>query len=455
VSHTTIARRAVVLGSGMAGLFAARIVADHFDEVVLVDRDDVPESPHTRQGVPQGKHFHALLPGGLTIAGQLFPGFSDDLLEAGAVSCVGGRDFFAYRPEGKSYAIAVYQPEPKPSGLIYFMSRPLLEHCLRKRVEGLPNVETRYRSLVREAVADDGRVTGVVFEGGETMAADLVIDASGRNPRTIPWLTTLGFEAPEESVVHCDFAYASALVRPRDPEALGGAGFFVLPPADGPHTSRGAYVVRVEGDLWIAGLGGRFGDFPPTDVEGWREFGRTVVSPAWDEALNTAELVTTPVGFKFPRSVRRHYERLHRFPEGLVPVGDSVCHFNPLYGQGMSAAACQARALGQVLDRRAAASEDLTGLALEFFPEAFEVTRTPWALAAAADFTDGRTTGDFPMEEMQNLMMFQAAVTLADSDPEAEQLVADIFTLARPLSALEEPPWPQKLAPGEVQPVSS
>jgi hypothetical protein len=114
----------------------------------------------------------------------------------------------------------------------------------------------------------------------------------------------------------------------------------------------------------------------------------------------------------------------------------------------MSAAACQARALGQVLDRRAKASEDLSGLAFEFFPEAFEVTRTPWALAAAADFFDGRTTGEFPMEELQSLAMFQMAVTLAGADPEVAELVADIFTLARPLAALHEPPWPERLAPG-------
>jgi 2-polyprenyl-6-methoxyphenol hydroxylase-like FAD-dependent oxidoreductase len=162
--------------------------------------------------------------------------------------------------------------------------------------------------------------------------------------------------------------------------------------------------------------------------------------------------VTKPAGFKFPRSVRRHFERLDRFPDGLVPLGDSICHFNPLYGQGMSAAACQARALGEVLTRRARSSQDLTGLALEFLPEAFEVTRTPWALAAAADFQDARTTGDFPVEEIQSLAMLQVAATRADTDPEAAQLTIDIMTLARPLSALHQPPWPERLAQGVEQP---
>jgi 2-polyprenyl-6-methoxyphenol hydroxylase-like FAD-dependent oxidoreductase len=446
VTQNSIARRAVVLGSGMAGLFAARVVSDYFDEVILIDRDDIPGSPTTRDGVPQGKHFHALLPGGLNIANEFFAGFGDDLQQAGAVPCVAGQDFFAYRPEGKSYAVAVYQPEPKPWAMIYFMSRPLLEHCLRRRVQILPNVETRYRSLVRDVLTDDGRVTGLVIEGGERLAADLVVDASGRNARTVHWLKALGFDVPFESVVNCDFGYASAVVRPSDPAALGGTGFVVLPRPHGPHNTRGAYVVRIEGNNWLAGLGGRFGDFPPTDVDQWREFGRTLANPHWDEALSGAAMVTKPVGFRFPRSVRRHFERLDRFPDGLVPLGDSVCHYNPVYGQGMSAAACQARALGEVLEQKARGAGDLSGLALEYFPEAFEVTRTPWALAAAADFQDGRTTGDFPEEEMQSLVMFQLVATLADTDPDAAQLARDIETLARPLSALHEPPWPEKLA---------
>jgi flavin-dependent dehydrogenase len=452
VTPNTIAPRAVVVGGGVAGLFAARVLSDHFDEVVLIDRDDVPDAPRARDGVPQGRHFHALLTGGLNIASELFPGFHDDLQTAGAVRCVGGQDFFAYRPEGKSYALAVYQPEPRPLRVIYFMSRALLEHCLRRRVHGLPNVEPRYRSLVHDVLTDEGRVTGVVSDRGERVSADLVVDATGRNARTLRWLTKLGFDTPPESVVNCDFAYASAIVRPADPAALGGAGFFVLPAPEGDYTTRGAYVVRIEGDNWLAGLAGRFGDYPPTGVDGWREFGRTLAHPAWDEVLGTTELLTNPAGFRFPRSVRRHFERLDRFPDGLVPIGDSICHFNPVYGQGMSAAACQARALGEVLTRRASTSQDLTGLALELFPEAFEVTRTPWALAAAADFRDGRTTGDFPMEEIPSLALLQAAIARADTDAEAAQLTIDITTLARPLSALHEPPWPERLAPSAEPP---
>jgi flavin-dependent dehydrogenase len=444
----TIARRAVVLGSGMAGLFAARVVSDHFDEVIVVDRDSIPIVPGIRGGIPQGRHFHALLPGGLGVAGELFPGFTDDLEALGAVRCVGGRDFFVFRPEGKSYAMGVYQPEPKPLGTIYFMSRGLLEHAVRRRVEAIANVTTRYGSLVREPIIDGPRVSGVVIDGGERIEADLVVDATGRNASSVRWLEAAGYEAPAESVVNCDFAYATVVLRPKEPDALGGAGFFVLPKPDNPHDARGAYLVRIEEDQWLAGLGGRFGDYPPTDMEGWRDFGRTLSWPIWDELVSTAEPVSEPAPFRFPRSVRRHFERLDRFPDGLVPLGDAVCHYNPVYGQGMSAAACQARALGEVLKNRADLNGDLEGLATEFFPHAYEVTRTPWAMAAAADFLDPRTTGDFPVEEAQSLALFMALVAISDTDPEAAQLAIDLVTLVRPLSALHEPPWPERLSRG-------
>ena len=168
--------------------------------------------------------------------------------------------------------------------------------------------------------------------------------------------------------------------------------------------------------------------------------------------MNTAELVTDPAPFRFPRAVRRHFERLERFPDGLVPLGDAICHYNPLYGQGMSAAACQARALGELLKQRTRESRDLRGLALEFFPQAYEVTRTPWALAAAADFQDARNTGDFPAEELESLGMFLVLGTLAETDPEAAQLMSDIVTLTRPFAALHESPWRERLAPNAATP---
>jgi len=447
MTPATLGRQAVVLGAGMAGLFSARILSDYFDQVVVLDRDDLPDGPRPRAGVPQDRHLHTMLPGGLEIACSFFPGLAADLEVAGAVRSRFGQDLIVFRPEGTSYLAAAMRSEPLVTGIIYYsMSRSLFEHVVRRRVMAIPNVLIHPRSPVRRPLVIDGAVVGVILESGDEVHADLVIDASGRAARSISWLGQLGYEAPAESVVACDFAYASAVLRPSDPVAIQGSGVLVLPDPASDTPTRGGYLVRIEDNLWMAGLAGRFGDFPPVDPEAWRAFGRSLTWPGWDDLVGAAELVSAPSPFRFPRSVRRHFERLEFFPEGLVPLGDAVCHINPVYGQGMSAAACQVRALGNLLERRSSLSSGLLGIAREFFPMAAETTRTPWALAAGSDFLDSRTTGDFPEEELDGLLRYVQLGTLVESDSEAADLFLDIYNLRRPLSVLGEPPWPERLA---------
>jgi 2-polyprenyl-6-methoxyphenol hydroxylase-like FAD-dependent oxidoreductase len=327
------------------------------------------------------------------------------------------------------------------------MSRWLLEDVVRRRVRALPGVTVRGRSLVRGPLTSGDSVVGVVLDDGEVLDADLVVDAAGRAGRSVAWLAHLGFEPPPESVIECDVAYASAVLRPSAPEALTGAGVLVLPDPAGASPTRVGYLTPIEGGLWMAGLGGRFGDYPPAEVSGWRDFGRSLAWPGWDELVGTAELVGPPVPYRYPRSVRRHFERLERFPDGLLPLGDAICHVNPLYGQGMSAAAAQVRALDDVLDDRAHHRSGLDGLAREFFPLAFDATRTPWAVSAGADLVSPGTVGDYPDEELGGLLGLVQLGRLIDEDAEAAELLADIFSLRRPLSVLDQPGWRERLAP--------
>lgn len=442
---TSLGDRAIVVGAGIAGLLSARVLSDWFDEVVLLDGDDIPQEPGTRSGVPQGKHFHALLQGGMQVASELFPGFADDLMTGGAMRAVAG-DLVFYFLEGKSYSMVEYRPEPpRVSREAYVQTRGLLEQCVRKRVEALPNVVTRYRTAVRNPVVEGTRVAGVVVDA-EQLTADLVIDAAGRASRCHHWLPQLGYEIPSESVVNNDFCYSSVLFRPEDPRALGGCGFFVMPAREGPYIQRGAALVRMEHDTWLCSLAGRFGDYPPYDMPGFYEYAKTLSHPILSELLGSTEPLTRPARYRYPRSVRRHFERLQRFPEGLLPIGDAICHYNPIYGQGMSAAARQAMALLGLLAMRARGAGNLQGIAFDWFPMAYEEIRGPWAFAAAADFQNPLTTGDFPVEEMPSLQMAGFLMEAARTDVEAEQLIMDVFTLTKPLTALLEPPWPERLA---------
>lgn len=432
-----LGQRAIVVGGGMAGLFSARVLSEHFDEVLVVDRDHEPTTAEARGTVPQGHHFHILLSGGLDAMTAWFPGFVDDLISTGSVEMQGGRDFYAFTPLGKSYSIQRHMPDPVDGGdMMYVQTRPQLELNVRRRVASLPNVGFRYRSLADGPLTDGDRVVGVSVRDGDDLPADLVVDASGRNSCTAQWLPDMGYETAPETYVNCDVAYASVIVEPADWNAFEGTVCFLTPSREGEFASRTGGVVKLPNNEWLVMLGGRYGDVPPTDWDEFRQFGRTLVHPFWDDMVSTTTPKTDIRTYRMPRAVRHHYERVERFPDGLLPIGDSVCFFNPTHGQGMSSAAGQARGLESLLADRAATGRGLAGVAMEFFPIAEDWVRGPWILAAMSDFENPDCTGDFPEADLPDLMLLgEAAATMATS-PSAAELVTAIGVLRTPLSAI-------------------
>jgi 2-polyprenyl-6-methoxyphenol hydroxylase-like FAD-dependent oxidoreductase len=166
--------RVVVIGGSMAGLLATRVLADHYEQVILVERDNFPPPGEQRRGVPQGRHTHGLLASGRQVLDRLFPGISDQLTQNGAVEGDIVRDSRWFM-EGACLS----RPESGLNGLL--MSRPLLEGAVRTRVLSLPNVTTRQNCDVEglAATPDNRCVTGVKTDG-QVVPADLVVDASGR-----------------------------------------------------------------------------------------------------------------------------------------------------------------------------------------------------------------------------------------------------------------------------------
>jgi 2-polyprenyl-6-methoxyphenol hydroxylase-like FAD-dependent oxidoreductase len=221
---------ALVLGTGMAGLVTGRVLADFFERVTLLERDAAPEDASPRPGVPQGRHFHGLLPGGLLILGELLPGLLEELQAAGSLLPAPDQ-FYFYLPQGKSYALQTYLPKPPPDTgrrFLYVQSRGLLELCVRARVAALDNVEIRYGARVEDITSEAGRVTGVkVAQSAEPITADLVVDAMGRGGKTMQWLDRLGFEQPPLDVINCDIATTSVFMRPRAANLFSDVGFFV------------------------------------------------------------------------------------------------------------------------------------------------------------------------------------------------------------------------------------
>jgi 2-polyprenyl-6-methoxyphenol hydroxylase-like FAD-dependent oxidoreductase len=376
----------------MAGLLAARVLTDHFERVTLIERDRIRANEGPRKGVPQSLHLHGLLAKGLSTMEALFPNIRQELLDDGACPMDMGTDLKWYHFGG--YKIRL------ESGLISLaMTRPFLEAHVRTRLLAMPQIELREETEVVGWLLDEGRtrLTGIEVrprvEGAATeqLHADLMVDASGRGSRTPRWLEEAGYPRPEEETVKVDVAYATRLLRVADDEPMRGKGTMTYPCP--PREQRMGVVFPIEGNRWIASLGGWGGDHAPADDAGFMAFARSL--PTQDVANILAR--SEPLGdiqlFKFPSNARRRYEQLARFPERLVIIGDANCSFNPIYGQGMTLAALEALALGEILG---ASRPELDGVAPRFAKRVAKLLDTPWQMAISEDFRYPSTTGRKP-----------------------------------------------------------
>ena len=382
-------KNALVIGGSLAGLMAARILSDHFDQVTILERDPVHDEPESRKGQSHTRHLHGLLAQGLTLISQLFPGIEQSLAAGGAIFGDMGLFMRWYHFDG-------YKKQYE-SGLIGgLMSRPFLEWHIRQRVLALPNVTLLVECDVEELLttSDQARVVGVrvTHRGGEKQAhilsADLVVDASGRGSATPKWLATLGYPKPPESTIRINMGYATRIYR-RRPNDLVGAELVMIAGTP-PHDKRAGLIFPIEEDRWIVTLSGTQNDHAPLDEAGFLEFARSLAAPDIYKIISRAEPLSNIIPYKFPASLRRHYEKLRRFPNGYLVMGDALCSFNPIYGQGMTSAVMQAAALGELIGERGG---HLPGLWRDFFRRAAKVVDIPWQLAAGEDFRYPETQG--------------------------------------------------------------
>jgi 2-polyprenyl-6-methoxyphenol hydroxylase-like FAD-dependent oxidoreductase len=323
------------------------------------------------------------------------------------------------------------------------MSRPLIESIVRERVERHPNITICQRCRARFVVptSDGAGVAALHFENGdgksETLPADLVVDASGRGNLTSAFLESVGLRQPEETVIGVDIGYATAVFAIPDDHTADWKGVRTAGLAS--QRTGGGLMLPLEGDRWMLTLGGRRGDKPSGDWAGFMAYAQKLRTPTIYDAVERAERLGEVARFGFPASVCRHFEQLEVFPRGLLPFGDAICRFNPIYGQGMSVAAQEACLLHQLLRKRAETADPLAGLASAFFTGAGALIDTPWTLAAVADFAFPGTDGQRPEDFEDRLAFGKALNQLAASDPAVHKLTAEVQHLLKPRGVLRDP----------------
>lgn len=411
---------AIVIGGSIAGLVAARVLARDFQQVTLLERDELPDDPSARRGVPQAHHVHAMLARGAMVLEELFPGLDAELAEAGAPELHIGEDV-GYL--GRFGWTAPFQPT------IPFRaaSRLLLEQRLRRRVRALERVSVLAGRDVARLLATAGgrRVTGVVCAGGggeEKLEADLVVDASGRGSRAPTWLKELGRGAPPETVVDAYVGYATRIYDDLPPLAGGWRSVFVL---WAPPVTRGGVVFPFEGGRAFVSLAGAARDYPPTDEAEFVAFARSLRAPHVHEAILEARPVSDIYATRSTANRWVHYERLADPPAGFVAVGDAVCAFNPVYGQGMTVAALGAELLGELVRREVPAQD---------FPRVFQRrlarrVRTVWGMATNEDFRFPTTSGQVPFTTRLGHRYLNALMRMGPSDPDVTRTLARVFQL--------------------------
>ncbi|MBB5804245.1 2-polyprenyl-6-methoxyphenol hydroxylase-like FAD-dependent oxidoreductase [Saccharothrix ecbatanensis] len=376
-----IGKRAVVVGGGIAGLTAARALADRFEEVVVLDRDELPDEVEPRKGVPQGHHAHTLMAGGRRALEELFPGLDAELVEAGAVDLDHGLGISTARfgRVGSHWTAGVHMMSA---------SRPLVETSIRRRVRAVESVRLRTGVAVSGLVGEDGRVTGVSLDDGEVIEADLVVDCTGRGTRSNHWLAALGLAVPESVEVKAGVGYASRLYRRTD--LVEPKIAFAVPVA--PAEFRAGLMLPIEGDRWLVSLSGWHDRFPHDDEE-FESHAASLPHPAIREVVSTGEPLTGISVIRFPASRRRYFERLRRSPAGFLTLGDAVCSFNPIYGQGMSCAAMAAAELRRLLGVHGAVTPELS---TEYYRRVAGILATPWRFATGGDYRYPQTEGRRP-----------------------------------------------------------
>lgn len=423
--------RAVVIGGSIAGLLTGQALSAAFDEVVVIDRDNLDTtSSGVRRGVPQARHPHTLLRRGEQILNTLFPGITDNLIRHGAVVMPMDRVWWW---QHRGYRAAV--PDAAP---LISCSRPLLEFLVREHVGGNGVVELRTGETV-DLVGSDGAVSGVCVRdpsGGSTVInADLVVDCSGRRSRADHWLTELGYPSPDVQVVQSDVRYTTRVFhRSTSVRTDGAAGYFVI--SDPQAKRRFGTAMPIEGDRWIITLAGLHGEGAPTDLAGYLTWAQTLPTAKIASIIEDERPIGAAVRHRLPGSEWRLFQRLAAHPRGFVCVGDSVCSLNALYGQGMTSAAVQVVALQQALARSDVMDPEF---ARTFYRLSARAVSPAWTTATGADFVYPETRGHRPWPtKMINRYVTQCVVA-GQHDPTIATRLWDVANMVKSPASLLSP----------------
>jgi 2-polyprenyl-6-methoxyphenol hydroxylase-like FAD-dependent oxidoreductase len=396
-------RQAVVIGAGIAGLLATRVLAEYYEQVLVIERDALPVEPRPRAGTPQSHHLHRVLPRGKMILERLFPGFLDGLLKHGAFALEQTKSLLIAR-DGRTALSA-----PNATGKDASCSRALLEWEIRKRVQALAGVRFLSHQDVIGLVAssDRKRIVGIcVREHGQLaewtiIAADLTVDASGCSSKLTYWLQELGYHLPEDEQVHSAIGYSTRYYQfPADAQHEWSSALKPCSQSDGVAFS------LLENHTCAVIIGNIGGQYPPAEAAAFEQRLAVTIGSYLPTLLQDAQPLEDPRGYRIPVCVRHHFEQMEDWPHGLLVMGDAFCNFDPIYGQGMSVAAMEAEILARCFHEQQ--SSPHPGFERHVLGRMQEAIAPAWWLSSVSDLnTPGVTyTGSSPLRGVRLIQCY-------------------------------------------------
>jgi 2-polyprenyl-6-methoxyphenol hydroxylase-like FAD-dependent oxidoreductase len=438
-SRSALGQHAVVIGGGIAGLLAARVLLNHFDQVSLIERDNYPDEPVARAGIPQGNHLHMLFLRGQEILEGFFPGMRDKLIVQGALEGDFADDYIYCFQSG-------WLPRTPSQLRGYVCTRLLLEWQIRQELQKYQRIKMVQGHEVVGLIASSTResIIGVRLrersKGLTTeihdLNADLVVDASGRFSRAPQWLEESGYQAPMETVVNAFQGYATRVYAPPVDATRTWKGMLIQ--GNPPKNLRTGFIWSVEGGRWLVLLVGTGKDYPPTQESEFVEFARGLADPLLYETIRDAVPLSPIYSYRRTENRLRHFERLKRYPERFIVMGDAYCALNPIYGQGMTVAALGAEALDEWLSRKHAS--DLRGLSHGFQKRLAHINAPCWQFALSSDYRVPAVEGKEVnlATKLQNRYM-DSLVHLLPIDKAVRDAFMEVFHLRKSPTTLMRP----------------
>ncbi|HVI45361.1 MAG TPA: hypothetical protein VM802_10840 [Chitinophaga sp.] len=405
---------AVVIGGSVAGLLMACVLADFFKEVIILERDTIPDDAQPRKKVSQENHSHILLDKGISVIESFFPGIIKDLQASGASVADTSRDI-AWNIQG------VWQGRYTNGHKAILSLRPYFDFTIRKYLlQRHKNVIIRDKCTAAGflTTTDKTRINGVIMidKAGrrEEITADLTVDAGGRGSKTPEWLKNLGYDAPDTVEIDLQLGYASR--RYECPDDFQEDWQFLAIYPKFPGSWRAGTLSKVQNKQWIVTMSGYFGDHAPVDDAGFLAFAKSLRHDAIYNQIKDKVPISDTHVFNTQKCIRRHYEKMTAFPDGLIVTGDAVCVLNPIFGQGISIAAGAAAILQQYLSASTGGGDRLKGLSKKFQRKLAAFTDIPWLVTSTIDLGYPQTKGKRPFGASIAFWVVKNAITLSASN---------------------------------------